>query len=508
MSQDPQTGAFSAATAQARLDILLDTAAHGIFMSGADGRIQSFNPACERLFGYVAADIAGRTVDTLFVDAPPLGELLRPHAAPESGRERHVVGRRKDGGTFPAALALGEGHLDGKSLFVGLIRDITAQKDAENALREREEKLQSIFETGPDAIIIINENGLIESFNAAAVWQFGYLESEVVGQNVKMLMPAPYRERHDGYLSAYRATGEKRVIGIGRVVMGLRRDGSTFPMELNVGEIRIGERRLFTGFIRDITERQGAERRLQDIQAELLHVSRLTDMGQMSSALAHELNQPLTAIANYVKAARRTLDQGVESTRPKVQELMDKAAAQALRAGQIIRRLRDFIEKREDNRAFEDANKIIEEAMALAFVGAADAGIAVTATMGANLPPVLIDKIQIQQVVLNLVRNALEAMAGCERRELRVTTVLESERFVTVTVADTGPGLSEEVAAKLFQPFVTTKHDGMGIGLSICRSIVDAHGGKLWAETNPGAGVTFHFQLPVAEGETKDEASR
>jgi two-component system, LuxR family, sensor kinase FixL len=503
-----QTAGLSADELRARFDILVTTAASGILVTDATGRVQLFNPMCEQLFGYAAADVVGKGLAALLDGPPPLSEILRARKGRAKTLPHELTGRRKDGTTFPLSLAIGEGALEGRSLFVGLVQDITAQKDAENALREREERLRSMFETGPDAIIVIDEQGRIESLNAAAVWLFGYLESEVLGQNVKMLMPPPDRDRHDGYLAHYRTTGEKRVIGIGRVVTGLRRDGTTFPMELNIGEIQIGERRLFTGFIRDITERQGAQRRLQDLQSELLHVSRLTAMGQMSSALAHELNQPLTAVANYVKAARRTLDQGVEASRGKVQELLDKAAGQALRAGQIIRRLRDFIEKREDNRAPEDINRVIEEAMALAFVGAADAGVAVTTTLGANLPPVMIDKIQIQQVVLNLVRNALEAMAGRQRRELHLTTVAGPEGFVAVAVADTGPGLSEEVAAKLFQPFVTTKDDGMGIGLSICRSIVDAHGGRLWATPNPDGGVTFHFHLPVAEGRDEEEASR
>lgn len=503
-----QTASLSDGEMRARFDLLLSTAASGIVVAGETGRVQLFNPTCERLFGYPAAEVLGQDLSFLLADPQSLTEILHGKGAKSEDAPREAVGRRKDGTTFPMLISVGEGTLEGSGLFVALIQDMTAQKEAENALREREEKLRSVFETGPDAIVIIDENGLIESFNAAAVWLFGYLESEVLGQNVKMLMPAPYRDRHDGYLAHYRATGEKRIIGIGRVVVGQRRDGSTFPMELAVGEIRIGERRLFTGFIRDITERQGAERRLQDLQAELLHVSRLTAMGQMSSALAHELNQPLTAAANYVKAARRVLDNGVESSRVKVQELLDKAAAQTLRAGQIIRRLRDFIEKREDNRTPDDVNKVIEEAMALAFVGAADTGVTVTAKLGANLPPVMIDKIQIQQVVLNLIRNALEAMAGCKRRELCISTVLQDERFVEVSAADTGPGLSEEVAAKLFQPFVTTKHDGMGIGLSICRSIVDAHGGRLWAAPNPDGGVTFRFQVPIAEGGDEEEASR
>jgi two-component system sensor kinase FixL len=503
-----QTAGLSAEEVRARFDTLVATAASGIVVADGSGRVQLFNPMCERLFGYAAAEIVGKNLTVLLDQAPALEEILRPEQETGENRPRELSGRRKNGTTFPILVSMGEGMLEGNSLFVGMIQDISAQKEAENALREREEKLRSIFETGPDGMIIIDEQGVIQSFNAAAVWLFGYLESEVVGQNVKMLMPAPYRERHDDYLAAYRNTGERRIIGIGRVVMGQRRDGTTFPMELNVGEIRIGDRRLFAGFIRDITERQGAERRLQDLQAELLHVSRLTAMGQMSSALAHELNQPLTAVVNYVKAARRTLDQGVEASREKVQDLLDKAASQTLRAGQIIRRLRDFIEKREDNRAKEDVNKVIEEAMALAFVGVADAGVTVNARLGANLPPVMIDKIQIQQVVLNLVRNALEAMAGCPRRELGLATSQSDARFVEVAASDTGPGLSQEVAAKLFQPFVTTKDDGMGIGLSICRSIVDAHGGKLWATSNPGGGVTFRFQLPIAEAEDEEKTSR
>jgi two-component system sensor kinase FixL len=487
-------------------DVLVTSAASGIIVTNAAGLVQLFNPMCERQFGYAAAEVVGKSIVMLLDQPPPLAEILRPDAG-RSVLPREMVGRRADGSSFPILLSMGEGMFQGESLFVGFIQDITAQKEAEKALREREERLRSVFETGPDAIIIIDEMGRIESLNAAAVWLFGYLENEIVGQNVKMLMPPPYRDRHDGYLSHYRTTGEKRVIGIGRVVMGLRRDGTTFPMELNIGEVQIGDRRLFTGFIRDITEREGAARRLQDLQAELVHVSRLTAMGQMSSALAHELNQPLTAAANYVKAARRTLDQGLEQTRPKVQELLDKAADQTLRAGQIIRRLRDFVEKREDNRAPEEVNKVVEEALALAFVGATDPGVIITAKLEENLPLVLIDKIQIQQIILNLVRNALEAMAGRERRELCLSTARESEDFVRIAVSDTGPGLSEEVASKLFQPFVTTKSDGMGIGLSICRSIVEAHGGRMTAAPNSDGGVTFSFQLPVARDGNEEEAA-
>jgi two-component system, LuxR family, sensor kinase FixL len=372
------------------------------------------------------------------------------------------------------------------------------------ALREREAWLRSILETVPDAIIVIDERGLIEEFSPAAERLFGYSAQEVRSRNVSMLMPSPYRERHDTYMRNYLTTGVRRIIGIGRIVVGQRKDGSTFPMELAVGEARIGRRRVFTGFVRDLTERQKTEKRLQDIQAELLHVSRLSAMGQMASALAHELNQPLTAILNYVRAARRLLEmEGGASA--KALETMDKAVAQTSRAGQIIRRLRNFVEKGQSQRAPDNLNKTIEEAAALALVGAKEANLKVTLDLSPAVPEVLIDRIQIQQVLLNLIRNSVEAMVMADRRELVIRSGL-ADSFAEVTVSDTGPGLAEPVVAQLFQPFVTTKPQGMGLGLSISRSIIDAHGGRIWAEPNDAGGVTFRFTVPVALGEARDHA--
>jgi two-component system, LuxR family, sensor kinase FixL len=316
-------------------------------------------------------------------------------------------------------------------------------------------------------------------------------------------MPAPYRNEHDGYLARYRGTGERRIIGVGRVVVGQRRDGSTFPLELAVGEARVGERRFFTGFIRDITAQQGTEQRLHELQAELLHASRVSAMSHMISALAHELNQPLTANVNYTKAAQRTLASGDITQIPRVQELMDKAAGQSTRAGQIIRRLRDFIEKREISRAEESLNKVVEEALALGLVGVADANVRAKIDLGPDLPPVLVDRIQIQQVLINLIRNSVEAMQGVDKRELTVVTASPELGFARVSVLDTGPGLSEEVASRLFQPFVTTKTKGMGIGLTISQTIIEAHGGRIWAAPNACGGAAFHFQLPVMNPDEK-----
>ncbi|HYM01512.1 MAG TPA: PAS domain S-box protein [Stellaceae bacterium] len=375
---------------------------------------------------------------------------------------------------------------------------LEALAETQRALRESEAHLRSVLETVPDAIIVIDDRGLIESFSPSAERLFGYTARDAIGQNVSMLMPSPYRDEHDGYLARYLSTGERRIIGIGRVVVGLRSDGSTFPMELAVGEINLEGRRLFTGFIHDITERQSNRERLQELQSELIRASRLSTMGQMASALAHELNQPLTAVINFVQACRRFLDNKEAIPFEQLQDTMGKAVAQASRAGQIIHRMRSFIQKGDTERQVESINKLIEEASALALVGAKTSGILVRMELGPDLPPVLVDRIQIQQVVLNLVRNSMEALADCKLREIIIKTQKADARTVEVAVVDTGPGLNDAVARQLFQPFITTKPKGMGLGLSISRSIIDSHGGRLWATPNDGGGVCFQFTIPAA----------
>ena len=372
-------------------------------------------------------------------------------------------------------------------------------------LQAREAHLKSILETVPDAMIVIDERGNIKSVSAAAERLFGYQTHEIIGRNIKMLMPSPYREQHDGYIARYLATGERRIIGIGRVVVGERKGGSTFPMELAVGEMKSSSQRFFTGFIRDLTERQQTEARLQELQTELVHISRLTAMGEMAQALAHELNQPLTAIANYMKGSHRLLEgRGDEQSRM-VRDATEKAAEQAMRAGQIIRRLRDFVARGESERRVESVGKLIEEASALALVGAKEHGVRVRFHFDPSADLVLADKVQIQQVLLNLMRNAIEAMVSSKRRELTITTTRIAE-MAEITVKDTGTGIAEEVASQLFQPFVTSKPQGMGVGLSISRTIVEAHGGQIVAEANPEGGTTFRFTLRVVSKEELTDA--
>jgi len=321
---------------------------------------------------------------------------------------------------------------------------------------------------------------------------------------VKMLMPSPYRESHDEYLARYIETGERRIIGIGRVVVGERKDGTTFPMELAVGEMRSNDQRFFTGFVRDLTERQDTESRLQELQSELVHISRLTAMGEMASTLAHELNQPLSAIANYLKGVRRLIERQGGEQSPLIRDAVEKAAEQALRAGDIVRRLRDFVARGETERRVESIAKLVEEASALALVGAKEQGIRVRTQYDLDVDLVLADKVQVQQVLLNLMRNAVEAMAGAPRRDLLLSTAA-ADGMAVINVADTGPGIDAEFAPQLFQPFATTKPHGMGVGLSISRTIVEAHGGRIWTEPNPGGGTIFRFTLPrVSDEDARD----
>lgn len=495
-TRDPNAVAAALQNLRRQYRRSLELSPDGILIE-VGGRVVYANRAALRLLGM--AD-----------DGQILGAALADFVHPESrdaARRRHLreTGEpqplrqerwvRPDRTVLDVEVAATPVPWEGATAMQIALRDIAERNGSAVAeARGREAHLASILATVPEAMVVIDRAGLIRSFSATAERLFGYAAEEVEGRNVGLLMPSPHREQHDGYIARYLATGVRRVVGVGRVVVGRRKDGTTFPIELAVGEVEAGEQTLFTGFIRDLTEPQERERRLHEVQAELIHMSRLSELGQMVSALAHEVNQPLTAIQNYLRAGQHLAASGEPE---KAQSLFAKAIEQSRRADAIIRRLREFVRKGEVSRQRENLPKIVEEASALSLVGQKARGAQVSLRLDPVAGWVWVDKVQIQQVLFNLVRNAVEAMAECERRDIVIATMPAAEGMVEISVADTGPGLSPEVRRRLFQPFVTTKPAGMGVGLSICRSIVEAHGGQMSAHDNPGGGTVFRFTVPT-----------
>ncbi len=477
------------------LAAIVESSNDAIVGKDLSGMITSWNSAAELMFGYPAAEIIGQPITRIIPDDLVEEESLILSWVRSGTRIRQYETRRRhrDGTILPVSLTISPIRDDAGQI-VGIskiARDLTGLQHAQAELRRREALLRSILETAPDALIVIDERARIQSMSTAAERLFGYAPGEALGRNVSVLMPTPYQDAHDGYMDHYRRTGERRIIGIGRVVLGLRKDGGTFPMELSVGEVTLTGERLFTGFVRDLTERQERERRLNELRSELAHGSRLNELGYMAATLAHEVNQPLAAIVNYASGARRLLASGNAEAARQAIERIDE---QARRAGQIVQRLRAFARKGDSARATENLLAVIEDATALALVGVGQ-GVRLTQLFDPLASEVMIDKVQIQQVLFNLMRNAVDAMASAPRREITLATRVVGD-MVEITVADTGPGLPDAVRTRLFQPFVTTKPTGMGVGLSICHAIVEAHGGTLLAEAADGGGTVFRFTVP------------
>ncbi|HUI19849.1 MAG TPA: PAS domain S-box protein [Methylocella sp.] len=490
----------------------IEAAGIGSWEWDLDQDVISCSQSCARLFGTMPGrPISSKALTSLLHSA----DQARASAAFSAARTKGALDIE-----VRAVRAVGEdqwlhvkgavppGHDRPKGM-TGIVLDIDQRKRTEDELRSHRQHLQSILDTVPDAMIVAGEDGIISSFSAAAERLFGYAAVEVVGQNVNILMPEPDRSRHDGYIERYRRTNERRIIGVGRVVTGQRKDGSTFPMHLSVGEMLIEDprhstgftRRHFTSFIRDLTERQETQAKLHELQGNLFHVSRLSALGEMASSLAHELNQPLAAINNYLKGSQRLLQESQDPRAAMILGALDKAAEQALRAGAIIRRLRDFVTRRESEKTIVRVARLLEEASALALVGTRELGVMVRFQVAPSVASVLVDAIQIQQVLVNLLRNAVEAMQECARQELLVAATLTSNSLVEIMVSDTGHGVPEELLPRLFEPFVTTKDTGMGVGLSISKAIIEAHGGRLWVEANPVGGTIFRFTLPAVNEE-------
>ncbi|WP_430414903.1 PAS domain S-box protein [Parasphingorhabdus sp.] len=384
---------------------------------------------------------------------------------------------------------------------------ITARDSGElrNTLAEQSTSvLHSILATVPDPMVVMDERCRITSFSTAAQKLFGYAENELLGQNINILMPSPYHEEHDHYVERYIRTGEKRIIGIGRTVEGRKKDGTIFPLRLAVGEAVAGEQRLFTGFIIDLTQTRNTEAQLQALQADLLHSSRLSAVGTLASALAHEINQPLSAITNYLSAARDMLDSGAELNKDSLYEALRQSTSESLRAGTIVRRLREFVSKGEINREILSIAQLVEHAMTLGLVGAYEKGIKCSIHIDPDTNHVFADRVQIQQVMINLMRNAIEAMADSPTKNLNIVVRSLPDDKVEIALSDTGSGIDPEIAGQIFDPFISTKSNGMGLGLSICRTIIEAHDGTISADANPEGGTIFRITLLKTHKEESD----
>lgn len=486
-----------------------------VAIADAAGAIQLLNRHCEEITGFPLAEVAGREVWTV-LPAPDAAAGMRQaflRAAAGAAVEDEEGRWRTRGG---AGLSVRWGYsafrdADGSVRGVAITGvDMQAQQRIQAELAESLNRYQAILDTAVDGIITINEFGIVGSFNRAAERIFGYRAAEVTGRNVAMLMPPPYRDDHDGYLANYRNTGHRKIIGSGREVEGLRKDGSRFPLDLSVGELVASGQRLFTGIVRDVTDRKEAEHELRRRLDELAHVARLHSMGELAAGLAHEINQPLTAIINFARACLRMMQAGTADAEL-LQGALEQITRQGERAVEVIRRLRKFVEKGEVEKLPGDLCASVTEALALLDHELAVHRVRVFVDAEPPLPEVLIDRVQIEQVIVNLVRNAVDAMEATPApgRELHLSVRAESGSSdgVRVSVRDSGAGFGEHLPERLFEPFFTTKANGLGQGLAICRRIVEAHHGRIWAERGAPAGAVFSFWLPLAAADAGSPAS-
>ncbi|MCC7328672.1 MAG: PAS domain S-box protein [Gammaproteobacteria bacterium] len=360
-------------------------------------------------------------------------------------------------------------------------------------------EFDALLNAAVDAVVVIDDAGHILRFNQAAVTMFGYSAAEVLGRPLALLMAPDMARGHQGFVERYKRTGRQNIIGFGREVAARRRDGSLFPATLSVGEAHSPRGRRFVGLIRDLTAQKEAEEETLRHRDQMLHASRLTTMGEMAAAIAHEINQPLSAIATYTAACQRLLDQGPDA-RDDIIAALREIGGQAHRAGQIIQRMRNFTRSRETHRRLVAFDEMLEEIRPLAELDARANRVELRIVIAPDLPLVNVDGVQIQQVILNLLRNGVDAMADIPEadRLLSLQATLTDDDELQVEISDRGPGVTERAREGLFTPFFTTKVTGMGMGLAISRSIITAHGGKLDYMNNSDVGATFYFTLPAA----------
>ena len=361
-------------------------------------------------------------------------------------------------------------------------------------------EFDAFMKAAVDAIVVIEPSGEIIGFSLSAEEMFGYEASEVLGRQVSILMPEPYRSAHSQYVERYEQTGEAYIIGVGREVRAVRKDGTVFPVWLSVGEAMSESGHRFVGIVRDLTEQRAAEAERHSLETRLAHVARLSLLGEMAAGIAHEINQPLSAISNYSQAAKNMFAHGAADT-DTLRSACDGIAEQAQRAAAVISNLRNFVRKREVEKEPLSLKRLIDDVMILINADAAHKGVMVEVKTEESLPEIAGNAVQLQQVLLNLTRNAVDAMSANVRRpkEITIKTLRVADDRVEIRVSDRGPGISSSLEEAIFHPFFTTKEDGLGVGLAISRTIVDAHGGELSYERRREGGSTFVVSLPILE---------
>jgi len=366
----------------------------------------------------------------------------------------------------------------------------------------------ALLDAAVDAIIVIDQEGTILVVNPAATRLFGYERDEVLGRNVKMFMPQPDRDQHDSYLHHYLETGERKIIGIGRETTGQKKDQTHFPMYLSVGHIENSNEANFVAIIRDLSAQQQQQREvaknemeIQRLQDRLIHIARISTLGEMVTGIAHEVNQPLTAISVFAQSCIRMINTGLNDPKDLL-EAQYKIASQAERAGEVIKRIRSFSKPAQAVHKRYDCHELISEVAKLAETHATELGITIKLERSRASPLlVMVDAIQIQQVALNLINNAVDSMIGVDGdKVISINMQKLDEETVEVSISDHGEGLDETIEEQVFDTFFTTKSAGLGIGLSICQSIIVSHGGKIYFRRNPLKGCTFYFTLPTAVG--------
>jgi len=466
------------------LAALIDSSDDAIIAKNLDGIILSWNRGAERIYGYSASEAIGRPISILIPgdqhhEFDAILERIRVDERVAHHETRRLT---KDGRELDIALTVSPikdsaGRIVGAST---IARDITEQKRVEQALRSSEARWRAIVESAVDGIVVIDARGTVEAFNRAAERLFGYAADEVVGRNVNMLMPAPYRDEHDGYLARYRATGIQKIIGIGREVTGLRKDGGAFPLHLAVGEVHIDGESKFTGILHDLTERVQLETQLREQSA-------LTRLGEMAAVVAHEVKNPLTGIRGAIQVIGSRLPAGSKDV-PVIGDIVARIDA----LNDLMKDLLLFARPPQPRVAPVDVIVLLKAVTHLVRQDPALKDLRVEVT--GDAPMLIADAELIKIVVQNLLINGAQAMQGSGLMEIAVTS---DDVVCQITIADHGPGIAPEVRKRLFTPFFTTKARGTGLGLSTARRLVEAHGGTLGIECPPAGGTSATLRLPV-----------